>query len=514
MPTIDTEPKVFQVISVEQAFEAARAARLYRYENDNAPVRIEVPEYYYNTAHCNLISILSPNDKLPESIEIVSYKCYRSEHWVPASKLAKLATKLKRLANKSKKLGTASVQMTDTGEVENRVVDSHKNAYGELVEIKHSFHRVVIEGEAPTYSGWTFLATLEYLGEHTIVKVVPGQDLPEKYRKADNYCDHCRTKRRRKETFVVRNDETGETKQVGRQCVADFLGGRDPHAVGDLCSFYSTFNAVWGNLDPDMDLRDLSGYESLISLVALLTYTSASMRKDGWLSRTAAKDRGDYTSATADLAVEGLFWNGHGKPPLKSTEQDQEQAEAAAKWAAELTDDEVKNDYMHNVRVIGMVRWCRYKQIGYAASILVAHQKHLEHEIQRREREKSQAERSQTSGYFGEIKKRYELELKVVRVHCVQSDWGETTIYGLVDKDGNEFTWFCSNEPQVDRKTGKQVPRDTMHPNDIYYGLLRGNTYKLKGTVTKHNAYKDIKQTVINRCTVLETIEHVEEDDA
>ncbi len=524
MTATTTNPKVFRVQQGESVenHEIADRVKAFRTENPGVGVVIEYPGYRRGVRGeiDHLLQVVDDDSgihELPSGISFEPYEVYESAHWIPACQIPKLTKEIARLNRKGSKVGSGFINMQDTGETEERVVKEitqHRSQGGKTVKIYHTFHEIIITGRKPKFEGWTFVATLEYLGGETIIKSVPGQEIPKKYRKADNYCDHCKARRRRKETFVVHHEEKGEYKQVGRQCIRDFLGGHDPHRVGDLCSWYAEFETKYGTLD-DEEVEKISspdsGYDASISLLQLLTYTSAEIRKNGWLSRTAARNNeyaGGYCRSTADRALSALFWTPRPKdntPPLEPDEQDEKEAAAAIAWAAEIDDeviDKASSDYLHNIRAVARVEGVHYKQVGIGASIIVAYQKDQEREIQRRKRNTEFADRKVSSTHFGEIKKRYELELTLERLRYTEGNWGTTVIHGFVDENGNEFVWFASGEPPYPEQ-GKWGP--------VRRGLIVGETYKLRGTVKAHNEWKDIKQTVLSRCNLEQVTKKIEE---
>ena len=74
--------------------------------------------------------------------------------------------------------------------------------------------------------GYEFIGTLEYIDSENcnlIKKINPDVQVPEKYRTSTE-CDHCKTKRLRKKTVLLRNLETNEFVQIGRACIKDYLG--------------------------------------------------------------------------------------------------------------------------------------------------------------------------------------------------------------------------------------------------------------------------------------------------
>ena len=142
-------------------------------------------------------------------------------------------------------------------------------------------------------AGWTFVATLDHASEAgVILRTVPGQTVPVSYRTASNGCDHCHAKRNRIETFVVRHED-GTHKQIGRQCVRDFLG-MDPTHAARMAEFAISLGEA---LDAE---REFSGRRSTdyLPLAEYLAAVAVAMRLNGWRSRTVARDLGLPATAT------------------------------------------------------------------------------------------------------------------------------------------------------------------------------------------------------------------------
>jgi hypothetical protein len=58
--------------------------------------------------------------------------------------------------------------------------------------------------------------------------------------------------------------------------------------------------------------------------------------------------------------------------------------------------------------------------------------------------------------------------------------YGRSTMHIMEDDEGNQLKWTTA------AKT-----------------LVEGNVYHLRGTVKSHDVYKNAKQTVLTRCTIL-----------
>ncbi|MGH2857051.1 MAG: hypothetical protein ACRDMJ_06155, partial [Solirubrobacteraceae bacterium] len=81
----------------------------------------------------------------------------------------------------------------------------------------------------PSGNGWTVIATLIHRpGRSTLVRRLdPGIDLDaEAWSRSDGWCEHCRVRRPRRITLLVRH-VNGQLAQVGSTCLHDLLGRAD-----------------------------------------------------------------------------------------------------------------------------------------------------------------------------------------------------------------------------------------------------------------------------------------------
>ena len=127
-------------------------------------------------------------------------------------------------------------------------------------------------------------------------------------------------------------------------------------------------------------------------------------------------------------------------------------------------------------------RWNYYKRIGdetYSQKITEA--------------EEQLAKNDPTSEWFGEVGKRYDLELIYTGSHCWESSFGYREsiqyLHKFKDGDGNIYTW----------KTGSSLG----HYDNGYRPVQEGETVTLKATIKEHGEYKGTKQTVLTRCKLV-----------
>ena len=138
---------------------------------------------------------------------------------IPARNLPMLQEKLAEMNKRAAKLGCEPTTLTVIEEYE---VERKRKRTGHKYMVK--FLKIEVVGQSPKLNGWRLMAAIEMQdsGEN-MVRNVPGQTVPESYRFTDTHCDHCKTQRYRKEVFILHHDD-GRFAQVGRSCIADFLG--------------------------------------------------------------------------------------------------------------------------------------------------------------------------------------------------------------------------------------------------------------------------------------------------
>jgi len=413
---------------------------------------------------------------------------------VPADNLPLLQERIEKLNKRAAKLGVQPIVLKVGEPIREEKKVPVSDGFGgyerdpETNEILRETvvkitYPVEVEGQAPKYAGWTLVAALEFIaanGENEaamFIRTVPGQSLPADFRHADQKCDHCGLIRRRSETFVVRHDD-GVLKQVGRQCIADFLGHQDPERYAQIAEWEFSASDICGEAEEDG--WGGGGGRETIWMPDYLAYVAMSVRTDGWLSRSKARllPEGDRRSPTADRALSAMFEkpSKENPHPARPEAEDIEFAGKAVEWLrGTLAKQAELNDYQHNLVVICTRDVVIKKGFGVAASLISTYKREMGFEAERKVR----IEREGKSEFFGEVGKREVFTLTVLKVIDLQSDFGASHLHRFVDQKGNIATWFSSSQ-----------------------SLEIGKTYQIKGTVKKHEEYKGIKQTMLTRCSI------------
>lgn len=399
-------------------------------------------------------------------MEGITKQTYR----IPECNWATFQAKMAKLAKRAKKVGAERVEFEVVAE---RVepVNPAKEIHPESNPLTR-FRYVAVTGEAPKFAGWSLVAAIEAIENDALIRAVPGFEPPVEWRKLDaTYCDHCKANRRRNETFMVRHED-GSFKQVGRQCLRDFLGHDAPTNIAAAAEI--VFAATEIAAAAEAEGFGGGSHNRWFPLADYLQWVAAEIRAGGWVSKAKAEETG--RTPTSMLAY-GWMNNPESRGAPKVSEEDRALVAKVAEWAEALAEREDLNDYLYNLSLIGKHGALHRKLIGYAASMIPAYQREMEQKVA--------AERDAVSSYQGTIGKRATFELTLVREFTYETMYGTTHLYSFRDAAGNVFVWKASRNAHI----------------------KQGRTYKVKGTPKAHSEYKGVKQTVLSRCACEEIAE-------
>lgn len=369
---------------------------------------------------------------------------------IPEANYTKLEKAIEKLNSKAIKLCGEMIQLIPYSY---EMVDA---GHGHMMKV----YEVLIDCIAPKLNGWSFIARIDHSNKElgNIVRPVPGVMLDDRFRTSASVCEHCNVKRFRRDTYVVREDATGDTKQVGSTCLKDFLGHENAEKVAKMAELigYAVECARGYTNTTGEDHR-------YINLEIYLSYVAQDIRARGYYySRTAARQQGGQSSA--DSALYHMEVGGYEDPK----EDDRKLAEVAIAWVQDLGEGGRQlTDYEHNIHVIAASGCCEYRSLGFAASIVGAF---LRNQPKQARRE------SQHLGHVGE---RIDVQVTMKSVRVVESMFGSSFLNTFVTQEGDVLKTF----------TNKSLADE-------------GKTVSLRGTVKQHDEYKGQKQTMLSRVVV------------
>lgn len=330
---------------------------------------------------------------------------------------------------------------------------------------------VEISGERIEVAGFRFLGRIDFEGGATLVNARPGETIPAHYRTTTPRCEHCNSDRRRTAVFLFRRNDDDTHIQVGRQCLADFMG-HDPARVLHSVS-------LWAELCGDLDDAE-GGYggrtPDTVGVDATLATAAAVIRSQNgrFVSRSAADQTG--TPPTSADVFEQLF------PPrpapesfkrLDITADDIARAAAAKAWALETMAHADASDYEYNMIQLLQSYTVRSRRIGLLVSLLGVYARHLG---------ELQARAKRVDAFVGTTGERR--RFAATYSGCTTIDTAYGTLYigrfdttdGLLVYRGSSPFW-----PET---------------------LAEGAGLEFTATIKEHDTYKGNKQTVVQRAKV------------
>ena len=395
--------------------------------------------------------------------------------------LPKFEKALNRIKNKCEKYDCPFVYNTIGEEFHTETITTNEDGtiLASPIEITRRF--VVVEVEAkPVIDNWELIASLEHTKEGNIIHSIRNDiEIPKRYYNVAPYCEHCHTKRYRKNSFIIRNTETNECKQVGKTCLNDFIGNINAEW---LAQFYAMFDKLAEFEAPQGGYSNNTRY---FPTVDLLAYTVAVTNIYGYCKSGANNATGETVKDFYIVNECGgyPFGNERIKEKMQSvnfkvTEEDTATAQKIIAYVNSIADN---NNYIHNIKTLCASDMVAYKNVNLLVSAITCYDRELE----RKAKEEARKKETDKSNHIGNIKDR--LTINIATWKCLTSwcncydGYNETTtfLYQFVDVDGNIFVW----------KTQKYFDEETE---------LR----EITGTVKAHNVFRDVKQTELTRCKV------------
>ncbi len=382
-----------------------------------------------------------------------------------------LLARFKKLNMRADKLGVPEITVEILEEFARPVRD--ENDFPDIMGRTIPCYKIRVTGEYPHYDGWTFLATIEHHEGGNIIRAVPdaNEDELKSLRSIkQNHCDQCNKSRNRVDTFIVRNTETGELKQIGKNCIRDFLGGKDPKAImhwfiwrNDIVSFVEEAEEKNRNvrIEPECDT------------IVVLATAAAAIRNYGYKKASV-----EYMGSTTDIVKTVLF----SMRPLDKrdgkcewfdkvipTAEDKAKAEEILDWWKKLDETtRTDNNFMHNLNVLLGGKYTKRRDVGFVTAVFPTFHRMTAEKVDRPVR---------SNLALGNVGDRMKLKVKVLRENLIDSNFGRVQIVAMEDEAGNDLVWF---------NNGKII-------------LHVGDEAEVVGTVKKHDVFNGRNQTHLTR---------------
>jgi hypothetical protein len=350
-----------------------------------------------------------------------------NEYWVASRNLDVMKGKLEKLNRRAAKLGMPPVTMSVLGR---RVV---KEPGGPVEQ-----SQIKLDGAAPKLKGWTFVARIMHGEGGNMVMNVPDQEIPTRYRTAPPACDHCRSNRNRKDTFVLRSD-SGEYKQVGTNCLRDFLGTEDPAMYvlyfSELKEFVDDMEGGFGGGRGASEIETLKFLAATIAVVRKLGFVGKKVAEERDLPTTANRVMDYFFGTSKELQAFQKEVDAVRKP------EDEDKAEKMIAWARSLKDagEDSLEDYLWNLSVAAERLTVNMKLAGFMASLPSAYDRAMGASSAQTKREALPAPTLKAGDKFEGI-------LTVEKVRSWETQYGVTNLHIMKDDAGQVYKWKASKE--------------------------------------------------------------------
>ena len=368
--------------------------------------------------------------------------------------------KFNKKANKWK-LPPVEIKIIET-KVEERRIAEIDEMTGEQRKIEVEVTYLDIVGEIPRIEGWSIHSKIQPsdVAGQNFVFTTQNHEQDDKLRYRALFCDHCQSSRLKKTGYWIEHVD-GRTMMVGATCLRDFLPAVN---IERLMAYMDNLPTGFA-FDEDEDERGIPRGEWVYDTKQALKDSLRSIEVRGFVSRTKAMDTGDSATASdIDLSPKAKY------ELYKGADMEALDKKVEACIAYMNAKDEAGNDFIYNVKLSIAQAHVKPKLFGYLAAAAAVYLRETSEAL-----EKGAGELNEWWGTVGARSTFRGLLLTALNV--TEGEWGTTYIHRFLDKEGRMFIWFGS------KKIG-----DT------------GQTYDVKGTIKKHDAFKGRKQTVITRC--------------
>lgn len=385
--------------------------------------------------------------------------------------LTRLEKKLATIQGKCRKYG-CEFNYKQVGE-EFRTITTEE---GEKITAR--FILVEAEGVAKV-NGWEFVAVIEHNNPTNVIRAFRTEyEVPERYYTSAPVCEHCNSKRNRKDTYLIRNIETGEFKQVGKSCLKDFTNGLDAEAVARYISWFDEL--IKGEAPAGGSYHPYYPIEEVIQLAV------EAINLYGYRKPIHPNDEGytDYQS-TKSVVIDMWLGSRWAKKHLDkgfnvNREGNKEKAAAVLAFVEGMRNE---YGYVSNLKTLCSKEYCQGRDLGIVVSAVACYNHEMEYQARKAQREAQQAKEQATlkDEWFGSIGERVEVmqpEMKLLT--SWDTEFGMKYLYKLTTDNGLVFTW----------RTGKPVSN--------------GKKLKVVGTIKAHAEFRGQKQTELTRCKIIE----------
>ena len=179
-------------------------------------------------------------------------------------------------------------------------------------------------------------------------------------------------------------------------------------------------------------------------------------------------------------------------------------------WVKDMYDtDEFVSDFHTNARSVffktlddgtrEMRNEINEKYMGIAVYAFFSAKQNHDKMVAKKIAEEKRAKANAEVEYYGAVGDKFELTLTFDKSFCFEGAYGFTYIHLFHDDENHIFAWSSSNGNYK-----VEYAKNVTWGGIEYVEYEVGHKYLIKGSIKDHREYRNVKQTVITRCKVLD----------
>lgn len=386
--------------------------------------------------------------------------------------ISKLNELIEKINKRARKISQPEISYTVNKEYFKDLNEGLKNQESKIVKLLD----ITIDAEIIKIDGFDILASINHTYETgNIIKTLSDKEIPIIYQTIDGNCDHCNTKRMRKETVLLQ-DQQGKIIQVGKSCLKDYLG----YSINDKLNYMDLLEEIEKSEVFSMNCGDR--FEKYVQVQKILNITNLLIKEYGYI-KTRDEDGDTNINNTKERSIKiyslinPKYWEDKEKEIRDIVDHEKyidNEVVEAVKW---IQEQESNSDYINNLKVLVNNEYIGYKETGILCSLMTCYYKAL-HKEEAKKAEKAEIK----SEYVGIIGDKIQIEVIYKKVFVYETQYGYMKIHLFADAEGHQYKWCSKNSLEQEE----------------------GDTLQIKGTIKEHSEYNEIKQTVLTRCKVIQ----------
>ena len=406
-----------------------------------------------------------------------------SRYFIPESAIDSLETKLATIRRKCAKYG-CEFSYSRIGETFKKV--EIPDEAGMRTEVTIKAIEVEVSGTAIAESGWELAGKIEHLETGNLIHSFGDTTIPDWYRSASPRCEHCNSDRHRKETYVLYHAKNNAWKQVGSSCLKDFTGYVSAEMAAAVASVYALLDQI------SEDRIHIASSPKYFDTESVICYAIECVKHWGYHKSEEGNDA--TRERVRDLmhrhmklpaSIDAVTFDAMSTANLRTFED----------LRSRLLALNAEDDYTNNLQVLLRAEEIPENRLGILVSAVPYY-----NNLIAREAEQRKLAQVSNSEFVGNVGDKLTIDIATVKlVNIYDGYYGSTWRYQIVDAHGNVFMWDASS-PMWDRVCVEDSPK-----GDVIEGL----PLQIKGTIKKHDEFRNIKQTWLTRCRVTKRTDKV-----